>query len=118
MAMRVLNAFLLLALAGVAVAQAPSEVRGRVVSDSGVPIRGATITLAGVGYSVTSDSLGYFRFAGTPGSTLSLTLRAKGFRDVSDSVVLGRGRVVQRNFVLVSEATALPEANPSERVLR
>ena len=116
--MRIGHAFLLPALAGVSAAQAPSELRGRVVSDSGVPIRGATITLASVGYSVTTDSLGQFRLAGTPGSTLSLLLQAKGFRDASDSVVLSRGRPVQREFVMVSEATPLPEANPSERVLR
>ena len=114
---RALTAALLLGLAEVAWAQGASELRGRVLGDSGVPIKGATITLAGIGYSVTTDNLGRFTLAGTPGSTLSLTLRAQGFREDKADVVLGRGRPATRDFVLVSEQTALPEVNPSDRVL-
>ena len=114
---RALTASLLLGLTEVAGAQGSSELRGRVVSDSGVPIKGATITLAAIRYSVTSDSLGRFTLAGTPGSTLALSLRANGFREDKADVVLGRGRPVTRDFVLVSEQTALPEVNPSDRVL-
>jgi hypothetical protein len=99
-------------------AQAGSELHGRVVSAAGAPIGAATITLAGIGYSVRTDSLGRFRFAGSPGSTLVLSLRADGFRDDSASVVLPRGRPVVRDFVLVSEQTPLPEPNPSDRRLR
>src|SRR5512145_546119 len=99
-------------------AEGQSELQGRVVSDSGVPIRGATVTLLGLRYSVKTDSLGQFRLAGTPGSTLNLSLAATGFRDDSSAVVLGRGKPTVRDFVLVSASTALPEANPSDRVLR
>src|SRR5688572_18406516 len=99
-------------------AGAQSTLNGRVVSDSGTPIAGATITVGGVRYSVKSDSLGRFMLSGTPGSTLSLALQASGFRGDSVSVVLSRGRPLARDFVLVSESTALPEANPSDRVLR
>ncbi len=95
-----------------------SELRGRILTDSGVPVRGATITIVSVGYSLRSDSLGEFRLAGTPGTTLTFTIRAPGFRDDSAAVVLARGTVVRRDFRLVSEATPLPEANPSDRVLR
>ena len=95
-----------------------SQLAGRVVSDSGKPIAGATVTLTALGYSVRTDSLGRFQLAGTPGSTLSLTLQATGFRGDTASVVLPRGRSVSRDFRLVSEASALPEANPSDRVLR
>lgn len=95
-----------------------SELRGRVLTDSGVPIVGATVTLTGVRYSVRTDSLGRFHLAGTPGSTLSLALRAAGHRDETASVVLGRGRPTIRDFVLASETAALPEVNPSDRVLR
>lgn len=95
-----------------------SEVRGRVVSETGEAIPGATITLAGIRYTVRADSLGQFRLAGTPGSTLTFTLRAPGFRDDSGSVVLARGRAVSRDFVMTSETVPLPEANPSDRVLR
>src|SRR5262245_14392183 len=91
---------------------------GRVLNDSGKTIAGAVVTIVGIGYSVKADSVGRFTLTGTPGSTLSLSVRADGFRADSMSVVLSRGRPVVRDFVLVSEATVLPEANPSDRVLR
>lgn len=108
---------LLAAVPHAATAQA-TELRGRVVTDAGVPVAGATITLAGIRYSVRTDSLGRFHLAGTPGSTLNLSLAAPGFRDHTASVVLARGRHIERDFVLVSESTPIPEANPSDRVLR
>jgi hypothetical protein len=100
------------------VTAAQSQLNGRVVSDSGKPIVGATVTLGGVRYVVRTDSLGRFQLSGTPGSTLTLTLQAPGFRDGEASVVLSRGRSSSRDFVLVSELTALPEVNPSDQVLR
>src|SRR5262245_5560984 len=99
-------------------AHAQSQLNGRVVSDSGKPIAGATITVGGVRYSVKTDSLGQFRLAGTPGSTLELTLVANGFREQSASVILTRGRPAARDFVLVADETPEPEVNPSDRVLR
>lgn len=99
-------------------AGAQSQLHGRVVSDSRKPIFGATVTLTGVRYSVKTDSLGFFRLSGTPGSTLELKLQASGFQDASASVVLSRGRPLTRDFVLVSEDAPEPEVNPSDRVLR
>ena len=95
-----------------------TELRGRVVDSAGTAITGVTVTLNGIRYSVKTDSLGQFRFNGTPGSTLSLSLQAAGFRDEKVDVVLPRGRAFARDFVLISEATPLPEVNPSDRVLR
>lgn len=115
---------LILALAGVfAPLGAPgqgqgSELRGRVVSEIGVAIAGATITLTSIGYSIRTDSSGAFVLTGTPGSTLVFTLRAAGYRGDTASVTLPRRSGVSREFKLVSEATALPEPNPSDRVLR
>src|SRR6188474_3350554 len=80
--------------------EAQSELTGRVVSDSGKPIAGATVTLNSVRYSVKTDSLGRFRLTGTPGSTLDLTLKSAGFRDATTTVVLSRGRSTVRDFVL------------------
>lgn len=110
----------LLAAAPLAASGQSIELRGRILSDSGTPIVGATITLTSIRYSVRTDSLGRFHLAGTPGSTLGLTLQAPGFRDDTASVVLTRGRAVVRDFTMVSEATALPlpEANPSNRAWR
>ena len=108
----------LLTAAPVAAQGQASELHGRVVSASGAPITGATITLIAVRYSLRSDSLGQFRFSGPPGSTLALSLQANGFRDDTASVVLRRGRPVVRDFVLVAEETPVPEANSSGRVVR
>jgi len=94
------------------------ELRGRVLTDAGAPIAGATVTLTGIRYSVRTDSMGRFHLAGTPGSTLNLALQAPGYRDETAAVVLTRGRPVIRDFVLASENSALPEVNPSDRVLR
>ena len=98
--------------------QGTSELRGRVVSDSGVAIAGATITLTSIRYSIRTDSSGVFVLAGTPGSTLSFSMQATGYRSDTASVTLPRRSGLSREFTLVSEATPLPEANPSDRVLR
>lgn len=101
-----------------ATVHAQSELNGRVVSDSGKPIAGAVVTLTSVRYSVKTDSLGRFRLSGTPGTTLDFLLAADGFREEKATVVLSRGKPVVRDFVLSSEAAAVPEANPSERFMR
>lgn len=99
-------------------ASAQSQLRGRVLSDSGTPIANATVTVTSIGYSVRTDSSGAFALGGTPGSTLNLAVRAAGFRDDSASVVLARGRVVTKVFSLVPVTISVAEANPSSRVLR
>lgn len=118
----ILHSRLLAVAIALSIAQLPaegqSELTGRVVSDSGIPIAGATVTLNSVRYSVMTDSLGRFRLTGTPGSTLELSLKAAGFRDAATSVVLSRGRTTLREFVMVPDAAPLPEVNPSDQVLR
>jgi len=114
----------ILALAGwfitplVATGQGTSELRGRVVNETGVAIAGATITLTRIGYTIRTDSSGAFVLHGTPGSILVFTLRAAGYRGDSATITLPRRAGLSREFTLVSEATALPEPNPSDRVLR
>jgi hypothetical protein len=113
----------LLALAGALIpvavlGQGATELRGKVVNDSGVAVAGATITLSHVGYTIRTDSSGTFVLSGTPGSTLVFSMRAPGYRADTGFVTLPRRGGVSREFRLVSETTALPEANPSERVLR
>ena len=114
---RLLASSVAMLLPGLAGAQV--ELRGRVVGETGAPIGGATITLRSIGYSVRADSLGEFRIAGQPGSTLALSLRAEGYRDDTASVTLGRGRgTLTRDFTLVAADAPLPEPNPSDRLLR
>jgi hypothetical protein len=98
--------------------QGKSELRGRVVSETGDAIAGATITLSQIGYAIRTDSLGAFVLSGTPGSTLVFTLRAAGYRGDTAAVTLPRRSALSREFKLVSEAIALPKPNPSDRVVR
>ena len=97
--------------------QGATELRGKVVNASGVAVAGATITLSHVAYSIRTDSAGLFVLSGTPGSTLVFSMRAPGYRADSGVVTLPRRGGVSREFKLVSETAALPEPNPSERVL-
>jgi hypothetical protein len=113
----------ILTLAGVltpllARGQGKSELRGRVVTETGEAIAGATITLAQIGYAIRTDSSGAFVLAGTPGSTLVFTLRAAGYRGDTAAVTLPRRAGLSQEFRLVSEAAVLPEPNPSDRVVR
>ena len=113
---------MILALAGalaplMAGGQGKVELRGRVVGETGDAIAGATITLTQIGYAIRTDSSGTFVLAGTPGATLVFTLRAAGYRGDTAAVTLPRRGGLSREFKLVSEATAPPESNPSDRVL-
>src|SRR5262245_22666443 len=95
-----------------------TALRGKVVNESGDGIAGVTVTLTRLGYSVRTDSLGEFALSGTPGSMLVFTMRAAGYRADSGAVTLPRRGGVSREFRLVTEASAPPEVNPSDRVLR
>jgi hypothetical protein len=96
----------------------PPALRGKVVNESGDAIAGVTVTLTSIGYSVRTDSAGAFALSGTPGSMLVFTMRAAGYRVDTGAVTLPRRGGVSREFALVSEASAPPEVNPSDRVLR
>ena len=93
------------------------ELRGRVVSEAGNPVPGATIVLGGIGFSVRSDSLGRFALSGARGATLQLYFTAPGFRRDSASVVLGRS-TLERDFTLADASTPVPESNLSKDVVR
>ena len=99
-----------------AVIQAQVELRGRLLSDSGAPIAGATVTVSGPGFSIKSDSLGRFVLASAPGAVLSLRFLADGYRGDTASIALGR-RPVERDFTLVRDNAPDPERNPSASVL-
>ena len=114
---------LILALAGAFVLgphalHAQVELKGRLLSETGDPISGATILLSSVGYRVRSDSTGRFALSGQPGATLVLFFTAPSFRRDSAVVVLPRGRALDRDFTMKSEDTADPESNLSTTMLR
>ena len=115
--LRILLAMAVLCTPIAASGQAPA-LRGKVVNESGVGIAGVTVTLTKIGYSVRTDSAGEFALAGTPGSMLVFTMRAAGYRGDSGAVTLPRRGGVSREFRLVSETSAPPEVNLSDRLLR
>ena len=115
--MTILLAIAVLCTPVAASGQAP-VLRGKVVNESGDGIAGVTVTLTSIGYSVRTDSAGAFALSGTPGSMLVFTMRAAGYRGDSGAVTLPRRGGVSREFTLVTEASAPPEVNPSDRVLR
>ena len=100
------------------IASAQAELRGRLLSASGEPIAGATVTLANVGYSLKSDSAGRFLLSGAPGAVLNVRFDAAGFRPDSASVTLNRRGPVERSFTLANHDAPPPERNPSDRILR
>ena len=97
--------------------QAQVELRGRVISTTGDPIPAASIMLTSIGYSVRSDSAGFFRLSGQPGSTLTLSLKAVGYRDDTASVTLLRRGSLTRDFSLTSADSPAPGVNPSDKLL-
>lgn len=98
-------------------AEAQVELRGRLVTSSGAPIPGATITVGDIGYRVQADSGGWFALAGQRGATLLLRFSAPGFRGDSASVVLGR-QSERREFTLRAGGAPAPEVNPSATTVR
>ena len=74
------------------------ELRGRLISETGEPIPGATVTIAEIGFSLRSDSLGRFVLAGAASAELRLQFIASGYRHDSASVTLGR-RPMERSNV-------------------
>ena len=115
--LRILLAIAVLCTPIAASGQAPA-LRGKVVNESGDGIAGVTVTLTRIGYSVRTDSAGEFALSGTPGSMLVFTMRAAGYRGDSGAVTLPRRGGVSREFRLFTEASAPPEVNLSDRLLR
>ena len=96
--------------------RAQVELRGRFLSETGDPIPGATVTVAEIGFTLRSDSLGRFALSGAAGALLRLQFVAPGYRRDSASVTLGR-RPVERDFTLARIDAPEPESNPSTNVL-
>lgn len=97
---------------------AQAVLRGRVVTEEGLPVADATVTLTALRYAVRTDSLGGFVLSGTPGGTLDLSLDAVGFRNEAVSVVLARRGAISRDFVLSPDGTPRPELETADRFLR
>jgi hypothetical protein len=99
------------------VLMAQGEVRGRLLSAQGYPIPGVTISIGDIGFSLKSDSLGWFSISGAPGAGRRLQFTAGGYRQDLASFMLG-GSPIERDFTLAATETPAPKVNPSGSVLR
>lgn len=86
---------------------ATGAVEGRLLSAEGLPVSGASISLAteeigfvSPGASASSDDQGAFAFPGIPAGTYKITVRAAGFAPVESRVVVTPGGTAHVDLVL------------------
>ncbi|HVG10366.1 MAG TPA: carboxypeptidase regulatory-like domain-containing protein [Thermoanaerobaculia bacterium] len=89
---------------------ATGAVEGRLLSPEGLPIAGASISLAAeqtqgaiLGPSASSDDQGAFALPGVPAGTYKMLVRAAGFAPAESQVVVTPGGTVHVDLVLQSE---------------
>lgn len=108
-----LTGLAVLALGGVApaVASAQTVIRGRVQSDAGQPITGASVGISELGIGTPVSSSGAYTFtipAGrVSGQTVVVRARAIGFKPMSQSVTLQQGATLTADFTMVRDVTQL-----------
>src|SRR5450759_1350474 len=95
----------LLAVSGtVASAQAPVTIAGRVTSDAGVPLAGASVFIPGMNLGASTSDDGSYTFvvpaSRATGGTATLTARVIGYSASSVPITLTPGTTVQRSFQL------------------
>jgi len=98
----------LLGVAGSAQAQAPTTIKGRVVSETGAPLPGASVVFDAfkVG-SVTGDDGSYtFSVPGNRRGTAALSVRRIGYKLMSVNLDLN-GTTITQNFTMVPHALQL-----------
>jgi beta-lactamase regulating signal transducer with metallopeptidase domain len=84
--------------------QAPAEISGTVLDQSGGTLPGARLTLtsvdSGILTAITSDTNGRFRFRELPPAQYELTASLPGFRTVTNVMPLAAGSVIARVITL------------------
>lgn len=93
-------------------AQRPSVLAGSVLRDADdAPVRGAEVLIPGLGISVLSDSTGAFRLpAIAPGKQI-VWVRKLGFTPLTAVLTFTTGDTLERDFLLVASAQALPQVD-------
>jgi len=93
-------------------AQTSAALRGKVLNDADdKPLAGATVAIASLNLSTTSDSLGNFLLRGvTPGRQI-VQVRRLGFGFVSSVVAFAGGDTVEQDFGLVATVAKLPQVD-------
>ena len=109
---RALTAFVLLGVAGLqAMAQSPvGGISGRVIDRSGAPVAGATVAIAELNLSTTSDSGGRFRFGGIPAGTFTISARHIGLPPAATRISVA-GSPVTVELVLPAGAQRIEPVN-------
>jgi TonB-linked SusC/RagA family outer membrane protein len=96
-----------------AFAQDVTRVSGRVVSDAGVPLVGASVFIPGMGLGTTTGEDGTYSFvipAGrATGQTVTLTARTLGYTASSAQITLTPGANITQNFTLAVNPLHLGE---------
>jgi TonB-linked SusC/RagA family outer membrane protein len=108
----VLGFLALTAVPALAAAQEAATITGRVTSDAGVGLGGASVFVEGLNVGATSNDLGAYTFT-VPGGmvrgqTVTVTARRIGYSASSARVVLSPGTITQ-NFTLVLNPLRLGE---------
>ena len=73
--------------------------RGKVISDDGSEIQGASIQLNGKNQTVFSNEEGYFQIEDIPAGKYALTIKAFTYETLTDSIELSSG-VLEKNYSL------------------
>jgi hypothetical protein len=107
LALRILPAFLGLTLPGIAGAQGPAVLTGRIVDTAGTPIRGASVRVPQLERSVSVDSTGQYRLEGLPSGKVTIVGEAPGFAGKRAEVTVPANGTVDQAFSLVPNAHVL-----------
>jgi hypothetical protein len=117
-ALRVLPAFVGLALPALAAAQGATVLTGRIVDTAGAPIRGASVRVPQLDRSVAVDSTGTFRIEGLPTGRVTIVGEAPGFAGKRADVTLPASGTVEQAFSLVPNAHVLANVEVRARTRR
>src|SRR5262245_43223222 len=109
---------LLLAVAGLAMAQDAGRIEGRVTREDGSGISGVSVRLDQLDQVVLTDAEGNFAFAGVPPGTYNLTYSLLDYTDTQESVEVAAGQTAGVDRVLdwdVSFAETITVTSVSRR---
>ena len=117
LASRILPVFAVLALPGIAAAQA-GVLTGRIVDTAGTPIRGASVRVPQIERSAAVDSTGQFRLEGLPTGRVTIVGEAPGFAGKRAEVTVPANGTVEQGFSLVPNAHVLANVEVRARARR
>jgi iron complex outermembrane receptor protein len=94
---------------GMARAQGPGGIRGRVVLESGQPAIGASVVVSGTGAGASTDANGYFEIGEVAPGNHTLTVRLVGHGTQERRLMVPSGVPVTQNFTLNESTEELSE---------